>query len=484
MFRNAVALGESSCYNLGIAHSHLAFVDWIHLVELTELVNAIHVVELSAKTRLTAIRAMARAAHWDDEGIELDSVLEAIEDREAAAQTIVAGDFALPHAVIDWKGDFRMVFGRSRPGVEYGIPGSERVHLIVLFVVGRDCGDLHLELLAALAELLKEDEFRKAIIEAADTRSIEHLLREKVGLEVEDRPRRSPSVPRQNTVLVRQAIELMDSLTAQAMLLAVDKCESVPWKLLLPWEGRLLIIASQTGDELPVERDDTHVFAVPHTSLSRMDRTALGLLMAASSGLLNEESSVVCITGQQGPQLDSVTIAKPEAQLHTMFTGKTSRRAAFVRPDVIMRVLSLAIELAAEGREGQPVGAMFVLGDYRQVMRHAQQLVLNPFHGFSRSLRNVLDPSLAETVKEFALLDGAFVIQGDGTVLTAGTYLAPKVTTTHLPSGLGARHKTAAGITAHTQAMAITVSQSTGTVTVFRKGKIVLKLERANQTRW
>jgi len=190
------------------------------------------------------------------------------------------------------------------------------------------------------------------------------------------------------------------------------------------------------------------------------------------------------VAGQGGAQLDSVTVAKPEAQLHTMFTGKTTRRAAFVRPDVIMRVLSLAIELAAEGREGQPVGAMFVLGDHRQVMRHAQQLVLNPFHGFSRALRNVLDPSLAETVKEFALLDGAFVIQGDGTVLTAGTYLAPKVTATHLPSGLGARHKTAAGITAHTQAMAITVSQSTGTVTVFRKGKIVLKLERATQTRW
>jgi len=50
-----------------------------HQVELSELVNAIHVVELSAKTRLTAIRAMARAGHWEEEGIELESVLEAIE---------------------------------------------------------------------------------------------------------------------------------------------------------------------------------------------------------------------------------------------------------------------------------------------------------------------------------------------------------------------------------------------------------------------
>jgi len=453
-------------------------------VELAELAGAIQSVEVTAKTRLTSIRAMARSAHWDDAGIELETVLAAIEEREAAAQTVVAGEFALPHAVIDWAGEYRVVLGRSRSGVDYGIPGNDRIHLIVLFVVGKDHKDLHLELLAALAELLKDDDFRRSLVEAPDTRGIEQLVREKAGLEIEERPRRAPGVPKQNTVLVRQAIELMDALSAQALLLAIDKPESLPWKMLSAWEGRLLIVASHMSEDSPLERDDTHVFTVPHSSLSRMDRAALGLLLAASSGLLNEETGVVCVTGQEGAQLDSVTVAKPEAQLHTMFAGKTTRRAPVVRPDVIMRVLSLAIELAAEGREGQAIGTMFVIGDARQVMRHAQQLVLNPFHGFSRSLRYVLDPSLSETIKEFAQLDGAFVIQGDGTVLTAGTYLAPKATTTNLPSGLGARHKTAAGITAHTQAMAVVVSQSTGAVTVFRKGRIVLKLERATQTRW
>jgi DNA integrity scanning protein DisA with diadenylate cyclase activity len=117
-------------------------------------------------------------------------------------------------------------------------------------------------------------------------------------------------------------------------------------------------------------------------------------------------------------------------------------------------------------------------------MKHAQQLVLNPFHGYSKQLRNVLDPSLAETMKEFALIDGAFIIQGDGTVLTAGTYLMPKSSSANLPHGLGARHQTAAAITTHTLAMAITVSQSTGTVTVFRNGSIVFTLERAAATRW
>jgi diadenylate cyclase len=49
---------------------------------------------------------------------------------------------------------------------------------------------------------------------------------------------------------------------------------------------------------------------------------------------------------------------------------------------------------------------------------------------------------------------------------------------------LGTRHSTAAAITACTEAIAVTISQSTGTVTVFREGAIVLKLERAEKTRW
>jgi DNA integrity scanning protein DisA with diadenylate cyclase activity len=165
-----------------------------------------------------------------------------------------------------------------------------------------------------------------------------------------------------------------------------------------------------------------------------------------------------------------------------MFDAKVGKSAASIRPAVILRSLSLAIELAAEGREAHPVGTMFIIGDTRRVMRHTRQMVLNPFHGYARRLRSLLDPSLAETIKEFALIDGAFIVQGDGTVVSAGTYLIPK-SSARLPQGLGTRHHAAAAITGHTQAMAITISQSTGTVTVFRHGQIVLRLERATPTR-
>jgi len=453
-------------------------------LDLVELVNSARIVELSAKTRPTAIRALAQATRLYEDGVSLENLLEAIEEREATAQTIVGRGFAMPHAIIEWDGGYRVVLGRSRTGVAYGVADDKRVHLLVLFVVGRKKRrNFHLQLLSALADLLESSDFRKEIIDARDTRAIEQLLLAKAGLTRPGEPRRGPGVPRINTVLVRQGIQLSKVVAAQAMLVAVDRVESVPWDLLAEWEGRLLVVTTQVSDDFSSSRPDTHLFDVPHATLTRMDRANLGLLLAGSAGLLSSDANVVCVTGPGGRRLDSLTVTKPESQLEAMFGSKATKRSAHIRPAVILRSLSLAIELAAEGREGQPVGAMFVIGDSRQVMRHAQQLVLNPFHGFSPALRSILDPSLAETIKEFSQLDGAFIVQGDGMVQSAGTYLLPKTSSVRLPSGLGTRHQAAAAITAHTQAMAITVSHSTGNITAFRNGQIVLKLERATATR-
>jgi len=450
-------------------------------VDLAELVQAIRVVELTAKRRPAAYRALVKAGNWAAKGVSQDDILTEIEERETAAQTLVAPDLALPHATVDWDGQWQIVLGRSRQGVDFETPAGTQVQLILLVIEGRQ-QHTHVELLAALAELLESVEFRHQLIAARDTRSIERLLRAHAGI-VEERPRRRPAVPRLNGVLVQQAIALVEDIAAQALLLAVDDPDAVPWLVLDDWQGRVLVVSSERREGFQVDRPNTHLLEIGHSGLSRMDRANLGLLLAASTGRLNARSSVVCVTGPTGGSLDSITVAKPEAHLQAMFPDKPTSGTA-VRPPVILRVLSLAIELAAEGREAHPVGTVFVIGDTRQVLRHTKQLVLNPFHGFSHNLRNVLDPSLAETIKEFATVDGAFIVQANGTVLSAGTYLAPKSVPANLPSGLGARHQAAAAITAHTRALAIAVSQSTGTVTVFRNGTIVFALELASLTRW
>ena len=56
-----------------------------------------------------------------------------------------------------------------------------------------------------------------------------------------------------------------------------------------------------------------------------------------------------------------------------------------------------------------------------------------------------------------------------------------------LPKGLGTRHWAAAAITAVTKSVAIVVSQSTGTVRIFRDGEVILRvspMRRARAMKW
>jgi DNA integrity scanning protein DisA with diadenylate cyclase activity len=139
-------------------------------------------------------------------------------------------------------------------------------------------------------------------------------------------------------------------------------------------------------------------------------------------------------------------------------------------------VLGLALDLGQHGREGRRVGALLVIGSAIEVLKHSEQMILNPFKGYDEKQLNILDQSMTETVKEYSSLDGAFIIRGNGVIATAGARLKVGLSE-GLPSGLGARHAAAAGITANTKCIALTVSQSDGAVRVWRAGRLVASFE-------
>ncbi len=140
---------------------------------------------------------------------------------------------------------------------------------------------------------------------------------------------------------------------------------------------------------------------------------------------------------------------------------------------VLQKVLEIAIELSVEGREGIKLGTLFVIGDVKNVLKHSHQLIPNPFKGHKI---NVLDKKSKEIIKEFALLDGAFVIGSTGRILSAGRYLDIdfKKLNLMLPPGLGSRHIAAAGISKLTKAVSVSLSES-GTIRVFKNGVMILE---------
>jgi DNA integrity scanning protein DisA with diadenylate cyclase activity len=144
-----------------------------------------------------------------------------------------------------------------------------------------------------------------------------------------------------------------------------------------------------------------------------------------------------------------------------------------IDPVVFGAVLTIALEIAREGREGQAVGTAFIVGDAEQVMNASTQFILNPFKGHLVEERLITDLNLHENIKEFALLDGAFVIASNGTVEAAGRYITVDTSGVSMPAGLGSRHASAAGITRVTNSVGVVVSQSGGLIKVIKGGKIL-----------
>ncbi|MDI3487257.1 MAG: diadenylate cyclase [Methanolobus sp.] len=80
-------------------------------------------------------------------------------------------------------------------------------------------------------------------------------------------------------------------------------------------------------------------------------------------------------------------------------------------------------------------------------------------------------------MKEFAQLDGVFVISEEGMVEAAGRYLDVDAREIDVEKGLGGRHVSAAAITRDTVAIAVTVSQSGGVIHIYMDGKELMYIE-------
>ncbi len=150
--------------------------------------------------------------------------------------------------------------------------------------------------------------------------------------------------------------------------------------------------------------------------------------------------------------------------------------AAIADVDAIHAVLSLALEIAREGREGRAIGTAFIIGDIDELKRWSHQGVLNPYEGHPPEVRDVRVKENWESVKEFAQLDGVFIIDRNGIIAASGRYLDADGRDVNLQSGLGGRHLATAAITKVAPAIGITVSESGGVIRVFVGGNAVAQI--------
>lgn len=289
--------------------------------------------------------------------------------------------------------------------------------------------------------------------------------------------------------MVPSARQLAETLGAKAIVFDSEVFDSREDLLDVLRELRYSTVLATRAKPVVSDGDvvsNTRFLVVPNVPISRTGQVKLSVLVAVAEKVFERGDLVVCLSGVHASnRLDMMTVIKVGDEPEFFLTDEQHPLPPDVDPGVFERILSIASELAVEGREGRQIGALFVIGDSENVLEHSRQLVINPFRGYPEDERNILTGDLDETIKEFAAIDGAFLIRGDGVVLAAGRYLMPQGKSVEsVRSGLGARHEAAAAITRVTDAVAVALSQSTSTITVFNSGRILTELERvkgANQ---
>lgn len=244
--------------------------------------------------------------------------------------------------------------------------------------------------------------------------------------------------------------------------------------------ARKKLLYAVTSEALVQEhtRKKFRALVIPAYDYSRTERVKVALVSALSQGAIKEGDLVLCMTGKVGRAPDTLMQMRLGGSLDDRMAIEGVKLGDEFNSQVVDALIQLALQIGQEGFEGHPIGTIITIGDHTSVLEKSRQLTINPFQGLSEAERNVLDPKIREAIKNFSVLDGAFVIREDGVVLAAGRYLSAADDSVKIPLGLGARHAAAAGITSSTHCIALVVSQTSGAVRLFKGGNIVLELHQ------
>ncbi len=208
------------------------------------------------------------------------------------------------------------------------------------------------------------------------------------------------------------------------------------------------------------------------------ERLTQALLESVADDLLAPGACVIALySGFEAGTIDSVSVIRLDEHLGRLTVHDLRQLETLVPLDTLKTTVDLAVDIGREGREGKPVGTLFVVGDHRKVLKHCHPLGFDPVRGYSVEERRLEDSKVRESVKEIAQLDGAFVVSSEGIIIGACQYISAPAAEITLSKGLGARHWAAAAISRATGAVAITVSESNGTVRLFQNGEVMLRIE-------
>lgn len=421
------------------------------------------------------------------EGTSRKEILSDLINRESAISTYLGNGLCMPYArVKGLKQKYVFAAGRCVNGLKFEQSEDYKQTKMLFLLLSNENDDAYLKILSVLARAFSDEQVIGKIIGAPDLESFKAALLDafdhgketaQPGENSKDarNRRRKEAVAgasrenKINALIIRSALKISKVARCSLIMLQGDSFADLPGLAPIFGDAKVCVMTEKTSLKLPEKWSCINVRSFSDERLSQLKSA---IMIGLTRGLFSAKDKICCIGGIRGSnQIDSIVALDIGKEISDVFINQKNMLPENVKPEVIERIIDIATELSVEGREGKPVGCIFVIGNTENLKPHLKQLILNPFYGYKPEDRNVLNPFMDETVKEYSLIDGAFIVDGGGILEAAGALIHTPDFKLQLPGGLGARHAAAYAISLMADCVSIVVSSSTGQVTLFRKGQ-------------
>ena len=153
-------------------------------MKITELINEnLITLKLNSTNKKDVIRELATYLDKADKITDLDTYVEAIEEREAQGSTGVGYGVAIPHAKSESVKSPALVFGKTDTPLNYESSDNDDADLFFMIAAPKGGENLHLQTLAKLSRKLIHEEFREELRQASTKKAIMDVLNKIDGKE-------------------------------------------------------------------------------------------------------------------------------------------------------------------------------------------------------------------------------------------------------------------------------------------------------------
>ncbi len=134
--------------------------------------------EFAAQNKDEAIERFVSAVDKAGMAEDPQGLKHAILEREKLGTTGVGGGIAIPHARCSAIKDLTVAFFRSKAGINFNAIDGKPVNLIFLLLAPVSSGGPYLKLLAKISRLLRDDNFRLALMEAPGPKEVMEIIKD------------------------------------------------------------------------------------------------------------------------------------------------------------------------------------------------------------------------------------------------------------------------------------------------------------------